>query len=106
AARQRGRGLAERQVAEPYGRQHRELVLERGRAAQVLPRLLDRQVEGLLDVLAAIADLEHLGLVARAVAGLARQQEVGEKIHLDLDDAVALAGLAAPAWNVEREHAG
>jgi hypothetical protein len=32
--------------------------------------------------------------------------DVGQKVHLDLDDAVALTGLAAPALDVEREAAG
>ncbi len=31
--------------------------------------------------------------------------DVGQEVHLDLDDAVALAGLAAPALDVEREAA-
>jgi hypothetical protein len=38
-----------------------------------------------------------------ALAGLAGDIDVGQEVHLDLDDAIALAGLAAPALDVEAE---
>ena len=52
---------------------------------------------------AAILHLEHLRLEPLAVALIARDEDVGEKLHLDPDLALALAGLAAPAGHVERE---
>jgi hypothetical protein len=39
------------------------------------------------------------------VADLARHVDVGEEVHLDLDDAVALAGLASAAPDIEAEPA-
>src|SRR5205823_4704291 len=57
-------------------------------------------------VLALVADLERLAVVAPAVADVAGHVNVGEKMHLDLGDAVALAGLAAPPLDVEREAPG
>ncbi len=48
-----------------------------------------------------IAHLQHLRLVARALAFFADQFHVGEKLHFDRDRAVALAAFAAPAGNVE-----
>ena len=71
-----------------------------------MQRLLDRQIEDFVDVLAVIANLEDLGLVARAFALLADQLDIGEKLHFDGDRAVALADLASAARNVEREMAG
>ena len=59
-----------------------------------------------MDVQAVIADIEHAWLVARAVAFLADELDVGEELHLDGHGAVALAGFAASAGNVEREMAG
>ena len=50
-------------------------------------------------------DLERLAVVARALADLARDVDVGQELHLDLDDPVALAVLAAAALDVEREPA-
>src|SRR5208282_4300119 len=45
-------------------------------------------------------------VVPLALADVAGDVDVGQKMHLDLDDAVALAGLAAAALDVEREAAG
>ncbi len=45
-------------------------------------------------------------LVAGAVAVFAGQFDVGEELHFDGDGAVALAGVAAAAGNVEGEVAG
>ena len=50
-------------------------------------------------------DLERLAVVAGALADLARDVDVGQELHLDLDDPVALAVLAAPALDVEAEAA-
>src|SRR5207302_10110858 len=47
-----------------------------------------------------------LAVVALALADVAGDVDVGQEVHLDLDDAVALAGLAAAALDVEREAAG
>ena len=51
-------------------------------------------------------DFERLAVVALALADVAGDIDVGQKVHLDLDDAVALAGLAAAALDVEGEAAG
>src|SRR5690606_23794410 len=69
-------------------------------------RLVHGEVEDVADVEPLVGDLEELGLVARAAADLAGHVDVGEEDHLDLDDAVALARLAAPALHVEGEVAG
>ena len=68
-------------------------------------RLLDRHVEHVGDALALEAHLERLAVVALAVALLARDVDVGQEVHLDLDLAVAAADLAAPALDVEAEAA-
>src|SRR5229473_5516261 len=56
-----------------------------------------------MNILAAIADLQHPGLVTRSFALLADQLDVGKKLHLDRNRTVSLASLAAAAWNVEGE---
>src|SRR5690606_30226757 len=50
--------------------------------------------------------LERLAVVPRALAHLARDVDVREEVHLDLERAVTGARLAAPALDVEREPAG
>ena len=67
---------------------------------------LDGEIEHLGDRLAAVLHVERLAVVAAALALLAGHEDVGQEVHLDGDDAVALAGLAAPALDVEREAAG
>src|SRR6195256_3451156 len=56
-----------------------------------------------MNILAAIADLEHLWLVTRSFALLADELDVGEKLQLDRNRTVTLASLAAAARNVEGE---
>ena len=56
-----------------------------------------------MDVFILISDLEGLSVVSLALADLARDVYIGEEVHLDLHDAVALAGFAAPALDVEGE---
>ena len=68
-----------------------------------LERLLDRHLEHVGDRLALEPHLERLAVVALALARLARHVDVGQEVHLDLDQAVALARLAAAALDVERE---
>src|SRR5688572_19560254 len=58
-----------------------------------------------MDVLAAPADLQRLAVVALALADVAGHVNVGKKMHLDLDEAVTLAGLAAATLDVEAEAA-
>ena len=54
-----------------------------------------------MDVLAVIAHSENLRLVARAFAILADQFHIGQKLHFHGDRAVAGAGIAASAGDVE-----
>ena len=55
------------------------------------------------DAQAAEPHLERLAVVALPLADLARHVDVGQEVHLDLHEAVALARLAAAALHVERE---
>ena len=52
---------------------------------------------------ALVAHVEGLAVVPPPLAHLARHVDVGQEVHLDLHQAVALARLAAPALDVEGE---
>ena len=65
----------------------------------------DGHVEDLADVFAFVLDFEGFAVVAFAVADFAGDVYVGQKVHFDFDDAVALAGFAAAAFDVEGESA-
>jgi hypothetical protein len=69
-------------------------------------RVLDRQVEHVGDGVALELHGQRLAVVAAAVADTRRDVDVGQEVHLDADHAVALAGLAAAALDVEGEAAG
>src|SRR5678815_528647 len=92
-------------VAEADALQRLELVADRRHSLEQIGGLLDRYVEHVGDRLVLELDLQRLAVVALALAHVAGDVDVGKKVHLDLDDAVALAGLAAPALDVEGEAA-
>ena len=106
AAGERGRRLAEPDVAEPDVDERAQVAGDRGDRREELRRLLDGHVEDLGHRLALVVDLEGLPVVPGALAHLARHVDVRQEVHLDLDRAVAGARLAAPALDVEREAAG
>ena len=58
-----------------------------------------------MDVLALVLHFKRLAVVALALADIAGHVHVGQEVHLDLDQAVALTGLAAAALDVEAEAA-
>ena len=60
-------------------------------------RLLARHVQHVGDGLAPEGDLERVAVVTGPMAHLAGHVDVGQEVHLDLDGAVARAGLAPTA---------
>src|SRR5204863_470040 len=106
AARERRRRLAELDVVEADVVQGLQLPAQLGDLGEEGERLLDRHRQHVRNRLALEANLERLAVVARALARLARDVDVRQEVHLDLDLAVALAGLAAATADVEREAPG
>ena len=102
----RRRGLADLDVAEADLLQHLHLVTDRGHGLEELGGILDRHVEHVGDRFTLELHLQGLAIVARAMADVAGDIDVGQEMHLDLDQAVALAGFAAAALDVEGEAAG
>ena len=103
AARDRRRLLAEADVAQPDGVERAELARDAGLVLEERERLGDRHLQHLGDVLALERDRQRLGVVALALARLALDVDVRQEVHLQLHDARALARLAPPALDVERE---
>src|SRR5216683_2891804 len=67
---------------------------------------LHRHVEHVGDRLAFEEHFQRLAVVAFALADIAGDVDVRQEVHLDLEDAVALAGLAAAALDVEGKSPG
>ncbi len=92
-------------VVEADAVQQRENVAHARHRLEEVERFFDRHVEHVGDRLALEQHFERFAVVALALADVAGDVDVGQEVHLDLDDAVALAGLAAAALDVEREAA-
>ena len=106
AAGERRRRLAEADVAEAdVAAASRACARTRGKRSKNSQRLVDGHVQHVGDVLALEQDLQRLAVVALALADLAGHRHVRQELHLDLDVAVARAGLAAAALHVEGEAA-
>jgi len=69
----------------------------------VLPCLLHSHVQDLGNGPALVLDLQGLPVVAASLTLLALDVDIGQKVHLDLDQAVPLAGLTPPPPQVEGE---
>ena len=105
AAGQGRRRLAQPHVPEADVDQRLEVPVDRRDRLEEVGRLLDRHVQHLGDGAALVVHLEGLPVVPGALADLARDVDVRQEVHLDLDGAVAGAVLAAAALDVEREPA-
>ncbi len=97
-APRQGRGrLAELDVVEADVVNGPEPGGDRGDVLEELERFADRHVQHVGDGFALVGDLEGLAVVAGAAADLAGDVDVGQEVHLDLDNAIPPAGLTAPA---------
>jgi hypothetical protein len=65
--------------------------------------LLHGHSEGVGDREAAVLHFERLAVIAKATACVASDEYVGQEVHLDAQNTVALACLAAAALHIERE---
>ena len=101
-----GRGrLAEPQIVEPHVHQGPEPRLDLPLLPEEAEGLARRQVEDLGDRLAPIGDLQGLGAIAGAPAFGTSHHDIGQELHVDDQEAVPLAGVAAAPLDVEAEAA-
>ena len=75
-------------------------------AAEESDALLHRHLQHIIDTLSLIFDLQCLPVIAMSFANLTGNVDIRQKVHLNLDDAVALAGFAASALDIEGEAPG
>ena len=106
AARQGGGLLADGDVAQPHALEGFELLGDGGYRLEQFGAGLHRHVQHVADRPVAEFHVQRFAVVALALADIALDVNVRQEMHLDLDDAVALAGFAAPALDVEAEAAG
>ncbi len=90
-------------VAESDVEQRLELHPDLGHGSEEPDGLVDRHLEDVGDRATLVVDLQRLAVVALALADLAGDVDVGQELHLDLEDPVALAVLAPATLDVEAE---
>src|SRR5699024_6745070 len=61
----------------------------------------DRHVQYFGDIFALVQHFQGLTVIARAITDFTRDINVRQEVHLNLQGAVTLAGLTAPAFNVK-----
>ena len=100
------RTLAQGDVAQADVDDGLQPVLDGRHVLEEVQCLLHRHGEDFGNGPALVTDVQGLLVVAFALAALAGDVQVRQEVHGDADDAVALAGLAAAALDVEAEPAG
>src|SRR5688572_21267765 len=98
--------LADLHVREADVVERLQQAVDDGEVLKEVHRLFNLHRQHFGDGLAAVVDLQRLGVVARAVADFAVDVDVGEEVHLDALGALALTGFAAAALDVEAETPG
>src|SRR5688572_27364688 len=102
AAGQRRRALAEVDIAESHVVEGLQFLADAWLVLEERERVLDRHVERVGNALPAELHLERLPIVAATLADVAGHVHVRQEVHLDLDQAIALARFTSPAPHVER----
>src|ERR1019366_8574037 len=74
--------------------------------AKKLGRFFDRHLHHVTDALSVIENFERLRIVTAPVAIFAWHIAARQKIHLELDHALAFAGFTTSAFRVKRKPAG
>ena len=74
-----------------------------GHCPEEVHRLIHRQLKNISDIQALVSDLQRLAIVALARTRLAGDIHRRQEVHFDLEHTIALALLAAPAFDIEAE---
>ena len=106
AAGEGGAGLAQLDVAQAHIHHGLDLLTDLGDVFEEFQGLVGGHVQHLGNVLALVLDFQRLPVVSCALADFARDVDVRQEVHLDLHQAVAGAGFASAALDVEGETAG
>ena len=103
AAGQGGGALPQGDIAKTHVQQRLQLAGDLGLVGKEHHRFLHGHVQHIRNGLFLILYFQRFAVVARALAHLAGHIYIRQKVHLDLQNAVALAGFAAAALDVEAE---
>ncbi|CCK04027.1 hypothetical protein BN129_2780 [Cronobacter sakazakii 701] len=82
-----------------------QLTRQRWHRVEKLTRFFDGHIQHFMNGLAFIFDLKRFAVIAFAFALIARHVDIRQEVHLNLDNAIALAGFTAAAAYVKAETA-
>ena len=97
--------LAQAQIIEPHVDEQFEPRLHFGAAAEKGEGFAHGHLEHFGDIAATVFDFQNFGAVTASLADAALHEHVGQKLHVDFDVAVAVAGGAAAAIDIKAEMA-
>ena len=103
AARQRGRRLPQFDITQAYVLQTFQLVIYPGNVFEKFASGIDRHFQNVVNGFAFVFDFQGFMVIAFAVADVAGNVYVRQKVHFYLDYTVALTGFAPAARNVKAE---
>src|ERR1700678_1455563 len=106
ASRQRSSRLSKPQVAEANFIENPQFFRQPRNIGEELQSLTNCKIQNLVNILAFVTYVKHLGFVARALALVTDQFHISQKLHFNGDCAVALAVFATASGHVKREMAG
>src|SRR3989442_8858770 len=106
AAREGRRRLSEVDVSETYVVEQLEFRPDTRLVLEEIERVGHRQIEHVGDRLSFVPDLQGFPIVTPALTDFARNVDVGEEVHLDFDEPVALTRFAAAPLDVEGKPPG
>lgn len=99
-----GRGiLAEGDIRQTDVHQRLEFAPERGDSVEKAQSIFDRERKNFVDGLAFVMDFQGFAVIAPPPAHIAGDIDIRQEMHFNLDDTVALTGLAASPFDVETE---
>ena len=103
AAREGGGALPQPDVAQAHVEQGLQLAGNGWLGAHKGIGFFYRHIEYLRDVFSFVEHFKCFAVVAQAVADVARHIHIGQKVHFYFDQAITLAGFAAPAARALRD---
>ncbi len=98
--------LADLDIAQAHLAQRIHLLADRRDRLKEVARIFAGHVKNVGYAFVLELDFQRFAVVALALAGFAGHVNIGQKVHLDLQHTVALAGLAPPALDVKAKAAG
>ncbi len=98
--------LADLDIAEANLHQRFKLVTHGWNCGEELSAFLNRHVENIGNRLAFELHFQRFAVVALAVTDITGDIDIRQEVHLNLDDAIALAGLTASTFTLNEKRPG